>query len=289
MLARMTEPVHSNSEELRRLYVVEGLTVETIARRLGCGATTVIRRLAALGVPRRPRGPQPVSRTDFAAWSAPLAYAVGLIATDGNLSRDGRHLTMTSVDIDLLQTFRACLGLKVEIATYPGTLNAWVHRLQWGDRAFYKWLLSIGLLPAKSLRLGPLLIPDEFYADFLRGCIDGDGSIITYTDAYNTFKNPAYIYTRLFITLVSASRPFLDWVYSSVARLQNLRGAIVRTGARPGRNPVWSLKYAKRDSIRLLNWLYYSPDVPCLMRKREKALPFLPDAVKPKHPAESRL
>lgn len=179
----MTEPVHSNSEELQRLYVVEGLTVEAIARRLGCGATTAIRRLAALGVPRRPRGPQPRSHTDFAAWSAPLAYAVGLIATDGNLSRDGRHLTMTSVDIDLLQTFRASLGLKAEITTYPGTLGARVHRLQWGDRAFYKWLLSIGLMPAKSLRLGPLLVPDEFYADFLRGCIDGDGSIITYADA----------------------------------------------------------------------------------------------------------
>lgn len=43
----------------------------------------------------------------------------------------------------------------------------------------------------------------------------------------------------------------------------------------PGRSPAWHLKYAKHNSIRLLKWLYYADDVPCLARKRVKALPFL--------------
>jgi hypothetical protein len=48
-------------------------------------------------------------------------------------------------------------------------------------------------------------VPDEYFVDFLRSCIDGDGSITTYTDRYNTFKNPQYVYARLYVSLVSAS------------------------------------------------------------------------------------
>ncbi|MEK7574528.1 MAG: hypothetical protein AAB514_03305, partial [Patescibacteria group bacterium] len=45
-------------------------------------------------------------------WSPNFAYAIGLIATDGNLSKDGRHLNMTSGDKDMILTFKKCLGLK---------------------------------------------------------------------------------------------------------------------------------------------------------------------------------
>jgi hypothetical protein len=31
---------------------------------------------------------------------------------------------------------------------------------------------------------------------------------------------------------------------------------------------IWVLQYAKRDSLRLLPWIYYHPDLPCLERKR---------------------
>jgi hypothetical protein len=130
-------------------------------------------------------------------------------------------------------------------------------------------------MPAKSLRLGPLQIPDEFFADFLRGCIDGDGSILTYTDRYNTFKSPKYVYQRLFVTLVSASRPFLEWVHAAVRRLVGLRGAVITRELKLPKHAISVLKYAKHDSIQLLNWLYYAPDVPCLARKKAKALSFL--------------
>src|SRR2546425_13370507 len=94
------------------------------------------------------------------------------------------------------------------------------YRVQWSDRRFYRWLLGIGLTPAKSLTLGPLDIPDEYFADFLRGCIDGDGSIVTYVDRYNTPKSPAYVYTRLFVSIVSASPRFVEWKQAKVRSLQ---------------------------------------------------------------------
>ncbi len=44
-------------------------------------------------------------------WSGNLAYAVGLIATDGNLSKDGRHMVFVSKDLQLVETFQKCLGI----------------------------------------------------------------------------------------------------------------------------------------------------------------------------------
>jgi len=134
--------------------------------------------------------------------------------------------------------------------------------------------MDIGLMPAKSLRLGPWRVPDDWLRDFVRGYIDGDGTIVTYTDRYNTFKNPSYVYTRLFVRIVSASPRFLVWLRARIRALTGESGSLtVRTAA--STNDLWSLKYAKRESLAVLPWMYYAPDVPGLRRKRDIAAPFL--------------
>src|SRR2546428_233099 len=84
--------------------------------------------------------------------------------------------------------------------------------------------IGSGLTPAKSLTLRPLAVPDSVFADFLRGCIDGDGSVVVYADWYHTDKNERYVYERLYVTLVSGSWRFLDWIRSTVHRLISLKG-----------------------------------------------------------------
>ncbi|PIP23436.1 MAG: hypothetical protein COX36_03420, partial [Candidatus Nealsonbacteria bacterium CG23_combo_of_CG06-09_8_20_14_all_38_19] len=54
-------------------------------------------------------------RKERIRWSPKLAYIVGLLATDGSLSIDGRHIDFTSKDVQLLKTFKKCLGLKNKI------------------------------------------------------------------------------------------------------------------------------------------------------------------------------
>lgn len=51
-------------------------------------------------------------------WSTELAYAVGLLTTDGNLSKDGKHINLTSKDLDQIKTFKKCLGLKNKIGNF---------------------------------------------------------------------------------------------------------------------------------------------------------------------------
>src|SRR5947207_7754837 len=222
------------------MYVDEHLTADAIAARLGCTATTIFRRLRGFGIPVRPHGPVPREPSPL-TWTPHLAWAVGLMATDGNLSRDRRHLAIPSIDRDLLEWLRECLGLTNRISiTKSG--NGFIYRLQWGDRRFYEWLLSIGLTPAKSLTLGPLLVPDEYFADFFRGCIDGDGSVLVYTDRYHTKKNERYVYERLYVSLVSASRLFLDWMRARIRTVARVDGVIDERRKEGGRS-LWRLRY----------------------------------------------
>jgi hypothetical protein len=196
-----------------------------------------------------------------------------VIATDGNLSPDGRHLSVPSKDMDLLESLRGCFGLENRIARGE-TRGHEFFRLQWSNRLLYDWLLGIGLTRAKSLTLGPLDTPDEYFSDFFRGCIDGGGSITTYVDRYNTFKKPEYIYVRLFVSIVSASPRFLEWLRATVRRLLGPRGSLTVTRS-AGRSDLWRLKHAKRDSLALLRWMYSDSHTPSLRRKRQIAAPFL--------------
>jgi len=258
---------------LRRLYVDGNLTAQRIVTQVGCSPTTILRRLRRFGISPRHRGPAPGRNTPL-AWSAEAAYAVGLVATDGNLSSDGRHMSFISKDRDLVETFRRCLELTTLVRTLRTRTGSALYRVQWCDRRLYDWFLSLGLMPAKSLRLGRLAIPDDRFADFFRGCIDGDGSVRVYKDRYHCTKKDRYVYERLYVSLVSASLAFVDWVRTTVSRLVHVAGAI-HEERRAGQRPIWTLRYAKAESIRLLRWMYYAPDVPSLERKRVTAEKFL--------------
>ncbi|MBI2041651.1 MAG: hypothetical protein HYT20_01350 [Candidatus Nealsonbacteria bacterium] len=213
------------------------------------------------------------------SWTPALAYAIGLLTTDGNLSKDGRHMTMRSSDIQLLRTFRKCLNLKNIITRSKN--NGWAkkpsYRVQFGDVQFYRWLLKIGLFPAKTYTIGKMNIPDKYFKDFLRGHLDGDGSIITYKDHWNTFKNLKYIYTRLWIKFISASETHIKWLDDNISRLLPVKGHLWerKPHASYQTTNMWEVRFAKKDSLKILSWLYYSPAVPCLIRKRKIAEKFI--------------
>jgi hypothetical protein len=96
-----------------------------------------------------------------------------------------------------------------------------------------------------------------------------------YTDRYHAKRKATYVYQRLYVSIVSASRPFVIWLQETIARLTGARGAIYSKSGRDPR-PIWTLRYAKRESLRLLPWMYSAPETPCLTRKRAKAEQFIP-------------
>ena len=197
-------------------------------------------------------------------WSYDLAYAVGLIATDGNLSKDGRHLEFCSKDLELVTTFKHCLRLDNRIGwKTSGTSARRYPHVQFGNVRLYRWLLQVGLTPRKSLTLSALRVPRKFFPDFLRGCLDGDGCVRAY-------KDPVYPRSqRLYTFFYSGSRPFLEWIR------QKLHAQTGLTGYLNFASRCWRLGYAQRESRRLLALLYRDPRRPCLQRKRARFLGIL--------------
>ncbi|MDI6734485.1 MAG: hypothetical protein QMD50_03305 [Patescibacteria group bacterium] len=194
-------------------------------------------------------------------WSPNFAYALGLIATDGNLSSDGRHLDMTSKDREQLTNFIYCFGLTNKIGyKKSGISDKSISRIQFGDVNFYKFLLTIGFMPKKSKVIGNLEIPDKYFFDFLRGHFDGDGSFYSYWDK----RWPSsYMFYTIFC---SESKKHIIWLRNKIYELLKIKGHITKSPVKT----CYQLKYAKNESFKLIRKIYYSPDLICLKRKRLK-------------------
>ena len=205
-------------------------------------------------------GPKP-KRLVSETWTPKLAYAVGLLATDGCLARHVSLIDLTSNDREQLENFCKCIGLTLHIGSkssgFKGTTSL---RVQLKNVYFYNFLKSIGLTPAKSKTIGALKIPAKYFWDFLRGSYDGDGSSYAYWD--KRWRSSYMFYTDF----VSASKLHIDWVREEVFSRLGIRGHITTAKGRT----LFQLKYAKGDSLKLLRKMYYSRRVVCLSRKRLK-------------------
>ena len=203
-------------------------------------------------------------RKDNAKWSPNIAYAVGLITTDGSLSSDKRHITFVSKDIGLIKTLKHCLCLNNRIKPKKsGFSKKMYYKIQFGDVKFYRWLLKIGLTPNKTKSIGELNLPKKYLPDFLRGHLDGDGCL-------RVFQDPVYHNSkRLYTVFYSASLKHLKWIQKQINRLLKINGWI-ESG-----NRVYRLTYAKLESKVLLPFLYYNKRIPFLKRKRDLITSYL--------------
>ncbi len=195
-------------------------------------------------------------------WSPEFAYAIGLLVTDGCLYSDGRHINLTSKDEEQVKNFMKCLALdnKIGKKSRGGELEKKYFVVQFGDVLFYKFLGSIGVTSHKSKTLGAIKVPDEFFFDFLRGHFDGDGTFYSYWD-------PRWRSSYMFYTVfLSASGSHIAWIRTAIFKKLHLKGYMTVTG----KTPMYEVKYAKAESLKLLPKLYYNADVVCLSRKRER-------------------
>lgn len=196
-----------------------------------------------------------------------MAYIVGLMATDGCLSGDRRHLSFDSGDQDLVETFLTCLG-RPPIARIKRKKTGEIsYRAQFSDVRLYRWLRGVGLHPRKSLTVGAIEAPDEFIGPLARGLFEGDGSIRNFVHAPTRGAYPNYMYERLWVYFTCASRAHLEWLKTALERTLRVFGYIEDRPPTETRNAFFRLKFGKRDSITLLRAMYPRSDVPKLERK----------------------
>ena len=132
------------------------------------------------------------------------------------------------------------------------------------------WLLKIGLTPNKSLSIEKIDIDYKYFPDFLRGNIDGDGSIIYYKDKYHTLINTNYVYDRLFVYFLSASKKYILWIQKTIQTIIKISGSVQTKGlsknAKRDRQ-MYLLKFSTKEAKILLNYVYYKKNLPYLKRK----------------------
>lgn len=194
-------------------------------------------------------------------WSAEFAYAIGLLVTDGCLSSSGRHIDFTSKDKEQIINYMHCLGIENKIGQKKsGHDDSFAFRVQFSDVNFYNFLYTIGLMPHKSKILTNITVPEEYFFDFLRGHFDGDGTFYSYWDP--RWKSSFMFYT----VFMSASERHVLWIREEIFRRLGIKGHMTKTG----KTPMYEIKYAKADSLKLLPNMYYNEQVVCLSRKRDK-------------------
>jgi DNA-binding CsgD family transcriptional regulator len=249
-------------DELERLYLEEGYSEDEIGRMFNCNGWTIGRRLKELGIPTRPACGVPIRTVPeelLGSWSPNLAYAVGLIATDGNLSKDRSRVEFISTDLELIELYCRALGLDGihVVSTHYQSRKPW-YKVKVSDHLFRMFLDDIGLAPAKSKTIGPLQIPDSVYPDFLRGVFDGDGS-------WYVSKSSLGRYQYLRAEVCTASLDFAKWIQQ---RIECLCGLQCNFRSRSlGRYHY--LTYIGQKALALGRWMYYSSDVLALTRKRQ--------------------
>jgi hypothetical protein len=192
-------------------------------------------------------------------WSTTIAYSVGLMASDGCLQSDGRHLDLTSVDMEQLENFSTAIGRPLTISPKHNKAGSRAYRIQFSDVAYYDFLVGAGLTPRKSKTMPNLIIPDEYYSHFLRGLFDGDGTTYAYHDP--RWKS-SYLY---YIGFTSASILFLDYLLLANMRLIGTEGRSVRKSAR-----AYILGYGKKDSYKIYLAMYRNANGLFLTRKKVK-------------------
>jgi len=204
-------------------------------------------------------GPKPKGKVKI-IWSSNFAYAIGLLVTDGSVSKNGRHIVFVSKDREQLDNFTKALDISVPVSyTRSGYTNKKVTRIQFSDSLFCEFLCKIGIMPNKTKVITKVAIPKKYFFDFLRGHLDGDGCTYSYFDP--RWKASFMCYT----TFVSASRPHIEWLQGEILKYIKINGHISTT--RNG--TVYQLRYAKTESLKLWKKLYYGGSLH-LSRKRLK-------------------
>ena len=193
-------------------------------------------------------------------WSKKLAYIIGLIATDGSLSVDERHIDFTSKDLELIKIFKDCLKLSNKIGIKKSGTNRVCFCIQFGNKNFYNFLNSIGIYKAKSKTIKRIDIPNKYFPHFLRGCLDGDGNIDLYKHAQSQ-------YMQIRFRFASASKPFLEWILQVLKIKYSIEGGWIYSQKNKSTHV---LVFGKTDTLKIGKIMYHDHANLCLQRKFAK-------------------
>ena len=183
-----------------------------------------------------------------------MAYVLGFIATDGCLveHKNGYNgLNITNKNKNILKKILEVMDSNHKISTKSSghESNLKYFQMQIRDKTIYNTLLKLGLTPRKSKTIRMPNIPYEFLGNFVRGCLDGDGTVTVWQDP--RWRHPWQMSTRF----ISGS---LNFLYDMQKSLQESFG--LTEGSIQQVKRAHALCYSIADSVKLYLFIYKNVD-----------------------------
>jgi hypothetical protein len=188
-----------------------------------------------------------------------MAYVLGYWWADGYMRHrkdTGAHLIeIASIDRSHLEAIARSVGEPPSLRKISGTTSC--YEIEFCSKEMYYDLLALGGMPNKSNVIGFPTLPAEHLVHFVRGFVDGDGTL-----AWN------------------GDRPVLQIYSGSKRLLEDMAAAVAEQTGIPAPNVVanrklWYLKWSTIRAKCLAAWLYVENPGLALDRKAAIATNFI--------------
>jgi len=200
-----------------------------------------------LGLKRKLDKPrQPINEDYFKRWSSDMAYILGFILADGCIVKgtysgysDMLKFGVALKDCDILNKIKLKLSSEHKVSR---SRNAYF--LSIASQNIVNDLKKLGIIYRKSLRETIPKIPNIYTRDFIRGIIDGDGSLSIDKSGYPTLSVAGGKNTLKFIRNDFFTRFKL---YSHLAP---------RTYSKSARSYLYNISYRCNSAKKIIEYLY---------------------------------
>lgn len=218
------------------------LSQREIAKQLGVGKTTINRWSEELGYKHLKHS---VNEDFFDGWNEYSSYILGYIFADGNISwnpsRGYQSLTITSSERDKehLDSIRDLISSTKPLLYSDKTKS---YRLIANGKKLCKTIMKLGVVPRKSLIVKFPEIPEKHVRHFIRGVIDGDGTV-RYVERE---KSPYFE-----IQISSGSYDFIDMMVKTIKKETGIDSRIRKVGKN-----TFLTQYSCTRGMKLAGWIY---------------------------------
>lgn len=211
-----------------------------------------------------------VDVTLYDTWTEENAWLLGLLWTDGYMYENSVGVKLK--DIQLIETAKIALNTNISIKT-----AIWKNKkykfFSIASKPLAERLKQIGMHPSKTFTIEyPKELPQELFGHFMRGVIDGDGTI--YLGRKRNRQTE-----RCQASFVTASLKFAKQMMEQLT-LRNIKYSLsvrkeyLKNGNKNKSwtgNDIYNIIICNLDSLRKLYEIMYPKyDLPCLHRKRDE-------------------
>ncbi|MBI4018487.1 MAG: hypothetical protein HY368_02665 [Candidatus Aenigmarchaeota archaeon] len=174
-----------------------------------------------------------------------MAYILGYIYADGNIAWDPKKgyqtvtITAAAKDKGHIENVREILSSTKPLLLGERTNS---YRLIVNSKKLSKTLMKLGVKPRKSLTVRFPRVPEKYIRHFIRGVIDGDGTV-----RYLDRKRSPYFE----IQISSGSRKFLKKMAKIVKQYIGIDARL-----RKSKGNTFILQYSCSRGTKLAEWIY---------------------------------